>query len=70
MGSRKPTTSVWPQFNEHNSQQTALLSDSKQQIAEEQFEDLIESAFLAGLITGETEALIYKWLAIKRYRVH
>ena len=31
--------------------------------AEEQFADLIEAAFMAGIIDGETQALAYAWLA-------
>ena len=38
--------------------------------AEALFENLIESAFLAGLISGKTESLIYEWLRWNGARVH
>ena len=38
--------------------------------AENEFADLIESAYLAGIITGETQTLAYIWLANNYQGVH
>ena len=40
------------------------------QLAEDIFEDLIESAYLAGMISGETQAFAYLWLATNHQGVH
>ncbi len=50
---------------------TNLFEDTTRQAeVEALFEDLIESAFLAGIITGETESLIYEWIRIQDQATH
>ena len=43
---------------------------TREVMAEDAFEDLIESAYLAGLIDGETQALAYLWLRANHPGVH
>ena len=38
--------------------------------AEELFADLIEQAYLAGIITGETQELAFFWVATNQQTVH
>ena len=46
---------------DHTSQQTQ---------AEDNFADLIESAYLAGIIDGQTQELAYLWILGDQQRVH
>ncbi len=48
-----------------------LYEDISRQVEiEGLFEDLIESAFLGGLITGEAQELAYMWLAANHVSEH
>lgn len=40
-----------------------IRENQAQAKAEDEFADLIEGAFLAGMITRETQELVYLWLA-------
>ena len=53
----------------------AMLEDlieqvSRQVAAEEVFADLVESAFLAGVIDSQTQELAYLWILCNPQRVH
>ena len=46
---------------------TDLFEDTTRQT---EAEDLIEQAYLAGMIDGQTQALAYLWLTANLLRVH